>query len=577
MPEISLTLQTIMKTKITILCMALILSFTAGAQNKMNINYGGTPKREVRAVWLATVESLDWPMVKANSPENIKRQQNELTDILDKLQRAGVNLVLMQSRVRASTIYQSDIEPWDKNLTGTPGKYPGYDPLQFAIEQCHARGMQIHSWVVTLPIGPWNSYAAKRMREKHPELLRRIGKDGYIDPENTGTAAYIAAICAEIVRKYDVDGIHLDYIRYPDAWKMPANRARCRENITRIVRAVNMAIKQEKPWVMLSCSPVGKHDDLTRFSSRGWNARTAVAQDAQQWLKEGLMDAEFPMIYFRGDNFYPFALDWQENANGRIIAPGLGIYFMHPSEGRWNLTDVQRQMNYLRQIGLGHTYFRSKFFTENTKGLYDFTVNEFDRFLAVVPAMSWLHKTPPTSPSGLAVKYETGRQLLTWNAARSRNESPDVSYNIYASRGENVDVNDPRNLIAQLVRGTSLTIDTKVPFNYAVCAIDRFGNESEPARTGASKKSDMPTCLIENDGKTMRLPPRPNTLDAEFVIFKSLAGTPVATRMYCGDDIDISTLPYGFYSVHSLGKKGRTHRLGWIKKETEMGKSLPLL
>lgn len=577
MPEISLTLQTIMKTKITILCMALILSLTAGAQNKMNINYGGTPKREVRAVWLATVESLDWPMVKANSPENIKRQQNELTDILDKLQKAGVNLVLMQSRVRASTIYQSDIEPWDKNLTGTPGKYPGYDPLQFAIEQCHARGMQIHSWVVTLPIGPWNSYAAKRMREKHPELLRRIGKDGYIDPENTGTAAYIAAICAEIVRKYDVDGIHLDYIRYPDAWKMPANRARCRENITRIVRAVNMAIKQEKPWVMLSCSPVGKHDDLTRFSSRGWNARTAVAQDAQQWLKEGLMDAEFPMIYFRGDNFYPFALDWQENANGRIIAPGLGIYFMHPSEGRWNLTDVQRQMNYLRQIGLGHTYFRSKFFTENTKGLYDFTVNEFDRFLAVVPAMSWLHKTPPTSPSGLAVKYETGRQLLTWNAARSRNESPDVSYNIYASRGENVDVNDPRNLIAQLVKGTSLTIDTKVPFNYAVCAIDRFGNESEPARNGASKKSDMPTCLIENDGKTMRLPPRPNTLDAEFVIFKSLAGTPVATRMYCGDEIDISTLPYGFYSVHSLGRKGRTHRLGWIKKETEMGKSLPLL
>ena len=557
--------------------MALILSLTAGAQNKMNINYGGTPKREVRAVWLATVESLDWPMVKANSPENIKRQQNELTDILDKLQKAGVNLVLMQSRVRASTIYQSDIEPWDKNLTGTPGKYPGYDPLQFAIEQCHARGMQIHSWVVTLPIGPWNSYAAKRMREKHPELLRRIGKDGYIDPENTGTAAYIAAICAEIVRKYDVDGIHLDYIRYPDAWKMPANRARCRENITRIVRAVNMAIKQEKPWVMLSCSPVGKHDDLTRFSSRGWNARTAVAQDAQQWLKEGLMDAEFPMIYFRGDNFYPFALDWQENANGRIIAPGLGIYFMHPSEGRWNLTDVQRQMNYLRQIGLGHTYFRSKFFTENTKGLYDFTVNEFDRFLAVVPAMSWLHKTPPTSPSGLAVKYETGRQLLTWNAARSRNESPDVSYNIYASRGENVDVNDPRNLIAQLVKGTSLTIDTKVPFNYAVCAIDRFGNESEPARNGASKKSDMPTCLIENDGKTMRLPPRPNTLDAEFVIFKSLAGTPVATRMYCGDEIDISTLPYGFYSVHSLGRKGRTHRLGWIKKETEMGKSLPLL
>ena len=544
-----------------------MLALTAKAQQKIDLNFGETPKREVRAVWLTTVKSLDWPDTKANSPENIKRQQKELTDILDKLQKAGVNLVLMQSRVRASTIYWSDIEPWDQNITGSPGKYPGYDPLQFAIEQCHARGMQIHSWVVTLPIGPWNSYAAQQLRKKHPNILRKIGSDGYIDPEHPETAPYIASICAEIVRKYDVDGIHLDYIRYPDAWKMPSNRAKCRENITRIVRAINTAIKQEKPWVMLSCSPVGKHDDLRRYSSRGWNARTAVAQDAQQWMKDGLMDAEFPMIYFRGDNFYPFALDWKENTNGRIVAPGLGIYFMHPSEGKWKLIDVQRQMNYLRQIGLGHTYFRSRFFTENTKGLYDFTINEFDRYPALVPAMSWLHKTPPTAPTNLRITETDGKQHLTWNAARSRNESPNVSYNIYASREEVVDVNDVRNLIAQLVEGTSITIDTEKAFNYAVCAIDRFGNESEPARIGGTKqKTDTPH-LLANDGKTVRLPQRPNTLDAEFVVFKSLAGTPVTTRQYRSDVIDISTLPCGFYSVHSLGKKGKTHRLGWIKKE----------
>ena len=427
--------------------------------------------------------------------------------------------------------------------------------------------MQIHSWVVTLPIGPWNSYAAQQLRKKHPNILKKIGTDGYIDPENPETAPYIASICAEIVRKYDVDGIHLDYIRYPDAWKMPSNRARCREYITKIVRAINTAIKQEKPWVMLSCSPVGKHDDLSRFSSRGWNARTAVAQDAQQWMKEGLMDAEFPMIYFRGDNFYPFALDWKENTNGRIMAPGLGIYFMHPSEGKWKLIDVQRQMNYLRQIGLGHTYFRSRFFTENTKGLYDFTINEFDRYPALVPAMAWLHKTPPTAPSNLRISEENGQQRLTWSPAKSRNESPNVLYNVYASREETVDVNDVRNLIAQLVKGTSLVIDTQKPYNYAVCAIDRFGNESEPARMGGVKPKSETPHLLANDGRSVRLPKRPNTLDAEFVVFKSIAGTPVTTRPYYSDVIDISTLPYGFYSVHSLGKKGRTHRLGWIKKE----------
>ena len=548
-----------MKKNLIILSLAAMFSLAAEAQDKISLNFGETPKREVRAVWLTTVKSLDWPDTKANSPENIKRQQKELTDILDKLQKAGVNLVLMQSRVRASTIYKSDIEPWDQNITGQPGKYPGYDPLQFAIEQCHARGMQIHSWVVTLPIGPWNSYAAQQLRKKHPNILKKIGSDGYIDPENPETAPYIASICAEIVRKYDVDGIHLDYIRYPDAWKMPSNRARCREYITKIVRAINTAIKQEKPWVMLSCSPVGKHDDLSRFSSRGWNARTAVAQDAQQWMKEGLMDAEFPMIYFRGDNFYPFALDWKENTNGRIMAPGLGIYFMHPSEGKWKLIDVQRQMNYLRQIGLGHTYFRSRFFTENTKGLYDFTINEFDRYPALVPAMAWLHKTPPTAPSNLRISEENGQQRLTWSPAKSRNESPNVLYNVYASREETVDVND--------VQGTSLVIDTQKPYNYAVCAIDRFGNESEPARMGGVKPKSETPHLLANDGRSVRLPKRPNTLDAEFVVFKSIAGTPVTTRPYYSDVIDISTLPYGFYSVHSLGKKGRTHRLGWIKKE----------
>ena len=159
-----------MKKNLIILSLAAMFSLAAEAQDKISLNFGETPKREVRAVWLTTVKSLDWPDTKANSPENIKRQQKELTDILDKLQKAGVNLVLMQSRVRASTIYKSDIEPWDQNITGQPGKYPGYDPLQFAIEQCHARGMQIHSWVVTLPIGPWNSYAAQQLRKKHPNI-----------------------------------------------------------------------------------------------------------------------------------------------------------------------------------------------------------------------------------------------------------------------------------------------------------------------------------------------------------------------------------------------------------------------
>ena len=95
---------------------------------------------------------------------------------------------------------------------------------------------------------------------------------------------------------------------------------------------------------MLSCAPIGKHDDLTRYSSNGWNARKRVFQDVQQWMKDGIMDAIFPMMYFRDNHFFPFALDWNEHSYGKFVVPGLGIYFLDPKEGKWVITDVERQM-----------------------------------------------------------------------------------------------------------------------------------------------------------------------------------------------------------------------------------------
>ena len=106
------------------------------------------------------------------------------------------------------------------------------------------------------------------------------------------------------------------------------------------MEAVNSSVKSIKPWVKISCSPVGKASDLTRYWAHGWNARDVVMQDAQKWMSDGLMDALFPMMYFKGNNFYPFALDWQEQSNGRIIAPGLGIYFLSPKEKNWSFESI---------------------------------------------------------------------------------------------------------------------------------------------------------------------------------------------------------------------------------------------
>ena len=157
------------------LFMLFALSLSASAQS---------PKYEMRAVWLTTIGGIDWPHSYANSSYYIELQKRELTTILDQLQQAGINTVLLQARVRATTIFPCNMEPWDACLSGKPGISPGYDALHFAIEECHKRGMQCHAWIVTIPVGKWNTYGCKQLRQKYPKLIVKIGDEGYMNPEN---------------------------------------------------------------------------------------------------------------------------------------------------------------------------------------------------------------------------------------------------------------------------------------------------------------------------------------------------------------------------------------------------------
>ncbi len=435
------------------------------------------PKYEVRAVWLTTIGGIDWPRSYAHDGMGISEQKRQLTNMLDRLKRVGVNTVLLQTRVRATTIYPSQLEPWDGCMSGKPGRSPGYDALQFAIDECHRRGMELHAWVVTIPIGKWTTYGCQQLKKRYPSLVKKIGDEGYMDPELVGTADYLTNICEEITSRYDIDGIHLDYIRYPETWKGP-KRA---ENITRIVRAISRRVKAHKPWVKMSCSPIGKYDDLSRYSSRGWNARRQVAQDAQGWLRDGLMDQLYPMMYFQGNNFYPFAIDWQEQSYGRTIVSGLGIYMLHPQERNWPLAEVKRQMNVTRQLGIGHCYFRAKFLLDNVKGVYNF-VSLFDRQPALIPPMTWAQSLAPTAPTTLDVTRTALGDRITWKGAADRSDGPYLMYNIYASPTSPVDTSDPANLIATRYLWRQLDVQrraTRSPrMYYAVTAMDRYGNES---------------------------------------------------------------------------------------------------
>lgn len=438
----------------------------------------GMPKYEVRAVWLTTLSGLDWPRTKATSASAREKQKDELRDILDRLQKDGINTVFLQTRVRGSVIYPSDIEPWDAALTGQYDRDPGYDPLAFAIRECHERGMELHAWVVTIPA--FKTDQAARMGRKgllktHPRLLKKHNGMYYLDPAQEGSGAYLERICTEIASRYDIDGLHFDYIRYPEnPDKFPGSKSGRKENITRIVRRINRAVKAQKPWIRLSCSPVGKQGNLSRYSARGWSA-DVVSQDAEAWLREGIMDMLCPMMYFQGDHFYPFAADWQQQSSGRTVAPGLGIYFLSPAEKNWDLQVITRELHYLRQLGLGQAFFRTRFLLENVKGLETWLREQYYTYPALLPPMTWQSSSRPEAPKVLSTEQVTGTaRRITVDCDR---------FAVYYSKADTVDISRAENLV-RVVYGNTFTYELLTMKLYGIklfiTQIDRFGLESEP-------------------------------------------------------------------------------------------------
>ena len=530
------------------------------------------PKHEVRAVWLTTIGGIDWPHSYAQSARSIAKQQEELTHTLDQLQTVGINTVLLQTRIRGTMIYPSRYEPWDGCLSGFPGTSPGYDALKFAIDECHKRGMELHAWIVTMPVGRWDGLGCKQLRKRMPGNIIKIKHEGYMNPESQLTASYLADICAEVTANYDVDGIHLDYIRYPE--ELPKlktlPREKGRENITRIVRSIARRVKSLKPWVKMSCSPIGKYDDTSRYWSHGWNANHTVCQDAEAWLSEGLMDELFPMMYFRDNNFFPFALDWKERSHGRIIVPGLGIYFMSPKERDWPLSDISRELHFLRSEGLGHAYFRSKFFTDDTKGIYQYAKNEFCLYPSLVPPMSWLGRQQPPRPYNLSMEPNgnSGTSILSWQHVES--DTTMIYFNIYSSKECPVDVGDARNIVAVRRQGRQLIVPNVPGLHYAVTATDRYGYESGPLQEacvnadGNAMSVLNSSWLLKCDGNNLLLPSHVANADATYLVVETLQGTAVALLPWGNGakTANVVRLKNGIYLLRSLNKKGVSHRLG---------------
>jgi uncharacterized lipoprotein YddW (UPF0748 family) len=450
------------------------------------------PKQEIRAVWLTVNYALDWPDNPVRTYSDIQQQQESLDRILDQLKEAHINLVFFQTRIRGNVIYPSKIEPFSEIVKSAYSPV-NYDPLAYAVEACHKRGMEFHAWFVVYPLGKNKACLSSTLMNNGS--VKKFKDDLYLDPGDPKTNSYLVKLIEEIVSGYDIDGIHLDYIRYPDkSEKFPDNDLYKRYgkgetianwrrgNINRFVYAAYDAVKTLKPWVQVSSSVVGMYDKISGNDNRHWTAYHSVYQDPADWLKKEKHDFLVPMMYYSGKLFFPFVKDWMDRSAGRYIAPGLGLYRMDKSESDWDTDILIEQIRYLRENNVcGNALFRTRYLTDNKKGIYDEITREFYTAPALLPPLPWLSKQTPDAPEGIYSRKADNYVFLTWDKLEQTEET--VFYNLYRSETFPVDTDNPQNLLAVRLRNNTckIPIDNRIEtgYYYAVTCYDRYHNESK--------------------------------------------------------------------------------------------------
>ena len=214
---------------------------------------------EFRGVWIASVYNIDWP----KTLDNPEAQKQEFIEILDKLQSLNINAIFVQIRPTSDALYKSYINPWSKYLTGEQGKYPGYDPLQFMIEETHKRNMEFHAWLnpyrITTQGTDLNELAPNNPARIKPEWVLEFNNALFYDHENPEVIEYVAITVYEIIKKYDVDGIHFDDYFYPYDYPLPEGEVanNRRESVNNLIRTIYKVIKSTKPSVQFGVSPYG--------------------------------------------------------------------------------------------------------------------------------------------------------------------------------------------------------------------------------------------------------------------------------------------------------------------------------
>jgi uncharacterized lipoprotein YddW (UPF0748 family) len=482
-----------------------------------NVPAGDEPPpapREFRAAWVSTVANIDWPSKPNLSAD---KQQAEAIAILDRAKALNLNAIVLQVRPSADAIYPSRLEPWSEYLTGLQGQapQPWYDPLKFWVTQAHARGLELHAWFNPYRArhnGARSPAAPNHITRTHPAAVKTYGKYQWMDPGEEAAVKQTLDVVLDVVRRYDIDGVHIDDYFYPypieatgaEAAALDGKPAKAeldfpddaswqryvagggrldraswrRQNVNGLIEALYEGIHREKSWVRFGISPFGLgRPDRRPAGIVGFSQYDKLYADAETWLQNGWLDYFSPQLYWgirQPGQAYDVLLDYwlTQNPKSRHVWPGLFTSRIGAPTKDFPPQEILDQIDHTRtrpHAG-GHVHFSMAALMENRKGISDQLRTVSYAVPALVPATPWLGNETPGAPTVTAARKGAAVSLkLTAGKANA-------TYAIWARFG-----NQWRFAVAPASR-----VDCTVPDDaklgaadaIVVSAVDRLGNES---------------------------------------------------------------------------------------------------
>jgi len=487
----------------------------------VNLNATKYPKREMRAIWVATVGNIDWPSA---STLTVEQQKKEFIELLDLCKIYHMNTVVFQIRPCADAFYASEYEPWSQWLSGKQGQKPDpyYDPLTFASAECRKRGLDIHVWV-----NPYRAVTdttkfqttADHITKTHPEWFLTYGKTKYFNPSIPEVRNFVVKVISDIVRRYDIDAVHMDDYFYPyritgvefpddqsfkiysrgyldtqrDDWR--------RNNVDLIIKQMHDSIKAIKPWVEFGISPFGVWRNIAK-DPKGSNTKAGQTNyddlfaDVLKWQQEKWIDYITPQIYWERGKVvadYTILADWwSKNAFGTQLYIGQAPYRIDPKakDTAWHTADeiigqIELNRKY-KNIG-GSMFFSAKFMRSNPLGLHEKLLVKYYRYPALTPVNPRIDGLEPQKPLNAQITVENGKMQFRWTKAE--NTKSFVIYQFKKRRSKNI--KKPNHIFLTTADNsfTQSLDNTSDParYKYVVTAISKTNIESKPVTFSLKK------------------------------------------------------------------------------------------